>query len=104
MNELRKDGEKSQLPLILIHQHCGVDKLYDFTWNDTFAYFACLADENLTRSVTKEPNGAQTCNKFFFNSILETFKIEENGKNVLELYDINTLMTRISNFKETSFK
>jgi len=103
MNELRIGAEKSQLPLILIHQHCGGDKLYDFTWNDTFAYFACLADEKAIRSVTTDLSGAKTCNTFFFNSILDTFKAVENGKSVLELYDINTLMTRVSNdFKEAT--
>jgi len=34
---------------------------------------------------------------------LDTFKAVENGKSVLELYDINTLMTRVSNnFQEAT--
>jgi len=59
MNELRIGAEKSQLPLVLIHQHCGGDALYDFTWNDTFAYFACLADEKAIRLITPEPSGVK---------------------------------------------
>jgi len=34
---------------------------------------------------------------------LETFQAVENGKSVLELYDIDTLMTRVSNnFQEAT--
>ena len=64
--------------------------MYDFTWNDTFAYFACLADEQAIRKVTTEPSGAKENfqDVISFNSNFVSLRLQICFKNITDLQHV----------------